>query len=267
MSFTLIPLTTGSLCLASGLVLFVGGLSFALRLGLERSLAIASCRTVVQLLLVGYILQFVFTQRNPVLILGIIAIMIAAACQAAIHRPTRTFPEAWWMTSLTLTLVCFCTTLTVTRVIIQTPKWYTPQYLIPLFGMNLGSCLTGISLCLDYLLEALAERRDEVEMELGHGATRWEAARGLLRAAVRRGMIPTLNAMLVVGLVSLPGMMTGQILGHGDPLTATRYQIVVMFMIAAAVASSCIFLSLMVFFRLFNKKHQLEVGRLRRQDV
>jgi len=127
--------------------------------------------------------------------------------------------------------------------------------------MILGNSLTGLSLCLDQLLETVHERRAEVEMELALGATRWEAARGPLAASVRRGMIPTINAMMVVGIVSLPGMMTGQILAGADPAVAVRYQIVVMFMLTASTALGCIFIALLACRTLFNDRHQL-VSRL-----
>jgi putative ABC transport system permease protein len=111
----------------------------------------------------------------------------------------------------------------------------------------------------------LAERRAEVEMELSHGATRWEAARTPLRDAVRRGMIPIINAMMVVGLVSLPGMMTGQILAGADPLEAVKYQVVIMFMIAGATSMGCIGMALLVYRRLFNEKHQLRADLILRR--
>jgi len=129
--------------------------------------------------------------------------------------------------------------------------------------MILGNGLTGISLCLDTLLERLDERRAGVEADLACGATRWEAAREPLREAVRKGMIPILNSMTVAGLVSLPGMMTGQILAGAEPLQAVRYQIVVMFMIAAATSLGGILVAMMVYRRMFNERHQLRRGMIR----
>jgi len=154
----------------------------------------------------------------------------------------------------------------VTGVVIGVQPWYRPQYLIPLLGMILGNGLTGISLCLDSLLELFAERSDLVEMELAHGATAWEAARPHLSEAVRKGMIPIINAMTVVGIVSLPGMMTGQILAGADPLEAVKYQIVVMFMLAAATSGGCMLIALGSFRRLFNSRHQLLRERIIRRE-
>ena len=100
--------------------------------------------------------------------------------------------------------------------------------------MILGNSLTGIAISLDRFLEHLAVRSAEVELYIAYGATRREALTPPLRAAVRTGMIPIMNSMAAAGIVALPGMMTGQILAGSPPLQAVAYQIVVMFMIAAA---------------------------------
>ena len=102
--------------------------------------------------------------------------------------------------------------------------------------MILGNAVNGIALSLDRLYGEVRARKDEVEALLSLGATRWEAIRHCVQQAIRSGMTPTINSLMLVGLVHLPGMMTGQILGGVDPLQAARYQIVVMLMIAAAVA-------------------------------
>jgi putative ABC transport system permease protein len=166
--------------------------------------------------------------------------------------------HAW----LTLVIAATVTTFTVTGVVVGVEPWYEPQYLIPLMGMCLGNTLTGLSLCIDSLLESFSERRHEVELLLSLGANRWEAARGMVQAAVRRGMVPILNAMTVVGIVSLPGMMTGQILAGADPLEAVKYQMVVMFMLAASTAIGCIVITWLAYRRLFNDRHQLRAERI-----
>ncbi|MCC7204198.1 MAG: iron export ABC transporter permease subunit FetB [Phycisphaeraceae bacterium] len=257
---TTIPLTYLDLTLAAGLVLIAGAVSVSLRLGLEKRLAIASVRTVVQLLLIGYVLKYVFQFEQPWAIAAVVAVMFAAASRATIDRSTRRLRGATWLSLLTLVLCGLITTWLVTGVIIGSHPWYAPRYMIPLLGMILGNSLTGVALCMDNLLEVFSQRRERLEMELALGATRWEAARGPVAEAVRKGMIPIINSMMVVGLVSLPGMMTGQILAGADPLQAVKYQIVVMFMIGAASAAGCMLISLLVFWRVFNRRHQLRAG-------
>jgi putative ABC transport system permease protein len=208
----------------------------ALRLGIERRLGIAALRTVVQLGLLGLVLEKIFALRNPVLVVGLLLLMTAFAAREAVGRATRGYrgilADAW----LTMAATCLVVGGMVTQVVVGVEPWYEPQYVIPLLGMILGNSLTGISLCLDRFMDHLEVRSAEVELRIAFGANRREALAGPLRDAVRTGMIPIINAMAAAGIVSLPGMMTGQILAGSPPLQAVAYQIVVMFMIAAAVA-------------------------------
>ncbi len=261
-----LSLSAGQLGVAAALLLLAGAVSLLLSIGLEKRLALAATRTVVQLLLVGYVLKWVFDLSTGPVIGLVVGVMIAVASRTAVSRPSRTFRGAGIRAFGTLAISALTVTWIVTAAVIRVDPWYEPRYMIPLLGMILGNSMTGISLCLDHLLETLAERKAEVEMELALGATRWEAARRPLADAVRRGMIPIINTMMVVGIVSLPGMMTGQILAGADPMRAVKYQIVVMFMICAAVAIGCILLALLVYACLFNEKHQLSVQQIRRQS-
>jgi putative ABC transport system permease protein len=138
----------------------------------------------------------------------------------------------------------------------ETKPWYDPQYAIPLLGMILGNTLNGITLGLSTMVDALSGRQREVETLLALGATRWEAARGMIQQSVKVGMIPIINSMMVVGLVSLPGMMTGQLLSGVTPLAAVRYQIVIMFVIASATSLGVVSVVLLTFLRISNSQHQ-----------
>ncbi len=266
MTQSLIHLSYLDLLLATGLVLVAGAVSVAMRLGLEKSLAIASLRTVVQLLLLGYVLKFVFALEGGAAMVAVVGVMVVAAARAAVKRPKHTFSGITWRAVVTLVLSGILTTYVVTGVVVKVSPWYHPQYMIPILGMILGNGLTGLSISLDYLLQAFSEHRQLVEMELSLGATKWEAARTPIREAVRRGMIPLINSMMVVGVVSLPGMMTGQILAGADPLESVKYQIVVMFMLAAATSTSCILICWLVYKRLFNSRHQLIEGVLTKRS-
>jgi putative ABC transport system permease protein len=140
--------------------------------------------------------------------------------------------------------------------LVRVRPWYSPHYAIPLVGMILGNTLNGIALGLDRLGSELNARRGEIEGLLALGATRWEAARGPVQQAIRTGMIPILNAMMVVGIVSLPGMMTGQLLAGVDPIQAVKYQIVIMFLISSGTALGTVGVVLLSYRRLFNANHQ-----------
>jgi len=244
--------------IAAALILVNGAISVALRLGMARPLAVASIRTVVQLLLIGLVLDWVFQFSTWYLVTAMMIAMTLIAGIAAVQRTTRRHPGIWidsivsvWASSWIITAFA------VFAVLQQVEPWYNPQYTIPLLGMVLGNTLTGVSLGLGRLSEELTARRDQVEMLLSLGATRWEAARGAVKQAVRTGMIPMINSMMVVGLVSLPGMMTGQLLsGVVEPIDAVLYQIVIMFLIASATALGTVSAVLLSFLRLFNAKHQ-----------
>ncbi len=259
-----IVLTWPDLALAASLIAVSAAVSLALNLRMGRTLLLASVRTLVQLLLVGLVLKWVFGLNRAPAVLGICAIMIIFAGRAAVGRASRTFPGATVRAIAALAVSATLTGLAVTQVIIGTRPWYQPQYLIPLLGMILGNSLTGISLCLDSLLESFTEKANEIELFLSMGATRGQAARPHVAEAVRRGMIPILNAMMVAGVVSLPGMMTGQILAGADPMQAVMYQVVVMFMLAAATALGSVLIAVLTTRRHFNERHQLVAGAIRK---
>ncbi len=260
-----LDLSALDLALGVSLVLGAGLVSFALRLGLEKRLAIASLRTVLQLLLIGYLLKFIFELQSALAVLPLIFVMIFIAARTALERPRRRFQGGGGLAFLSLAASALITTFAVTSLVIGVEPWFAPRYVIPLIGMVLGNSMNGISLSLDALLEHLAERADEVELELSLGASAREAARRPLQEAVRRGMIPILNTMMVVGIVSLPGMMTGQILAGADPMLAVKYQILIMFMIAASTAMGAMLMSMLTARKLFSREQRLLRERILRR--
>jgi len=252
--------------LAAVLIMINGAISVALRLRMEATLLIASVRTVVQLLLIGLLLDWIFDFDRWYLVVGWGAVMTAIAGLTAASRNERRYPGVWLNTILSVWVSSWAITGFALLVVMQgIDRWYEPQYAIPLLGMVLGNALNGISIGLNTFTEALVTRRGEIESLLALGATRWEAARRPLRQAVRTGMIPIINSMMVVGLVSLPGMMTGQLVSGMDPMQAVRYQIVIMFLIASATSLGAVGVVLLSFLRLMNARHQLRADLLVRR--
>jgi len=137
--------------------------------------------------------------------------------------------------------------------IVRPEPWYLPQYAIPLLGMMLGNSLNGVSLGLERLGEELSGKRRQIDAYLALGATRWEAAAEPIRTAVRTGLVPITNSMMVVGIVSLPGMMTGQLLAGTAPVEAVKYQVMIMFLIATATGIGTVTVVLLAFRRLFRR--------------
>lgn len=241
---------------AAALIVVNGLISVALRLNLERSLLLASVRTVVQLTLIGYVLRAVFALHSLWVVLALMACMTAIAGVAAVRRTTHRYPGVWWNSVVSVWCSSWLVTGLALTVIVDVEPWHLPQYSIPLLGMILGNTLNGISLGLDRLSKELLSSRHEVESLLCMGATRWEAARGPIREAVRTGMIPIINSMSVVGIVSLPGMMTGQLLAGVEPVQAVKYQIVIMFMIASGAALGTVGVVMLGYRTLFSSQHQ-----------
>lgn len=254
----------GELALGGVLLLINLALSVALRLGLTRDLVVASVRMIVQLLLVGLVLDWVFASRNPWIILGIALLMAGLAGVAAVNRTARRFPGIYWDSLVMILAASFLVTGFALVGVLRVEPWFDPQYLIPLLGMLLGNALTGISLGLDRFMEGCARDRGRVETLLALGASRWEAARHDIQEAMRVGMIPVVNSMMIMGVVSLPGMMTGQILAGADPGDAVRYQILIMFMIASCVALASLGVVLLAYRKLFDGRHRLRLEDLRR---
>jgi len=247
---------------AATLVLLNGALSVWLRLGLERTLAIASARSVIQLAILGVVLEPVFAAGNPWLVGCICAVMVLLASQAAADRSARRFPGILRSSLIALVIGAGGTAVLGTAAIVQVDPWWEPRYLIPMLGMILGNGLTGISLGLDRCLQQLDEHRDRVDALLGFGAAPWEASRPIVADALRAGMIPILNSMTVVGLVTIPGMMTGQILGGTPPLQAAAYQMLILFLIAAATGIGTLVSILLATRAVFDS-----AGRLRPERI
>lgn len=252
----------GQIGLAALLLAVNLGLSIALRLGLSRQLAVAAVRMCVQLLLVGFILEWLFSLNRPLPILTMACIMAGLAGVAAVNRTKRRFPGVYWDSLLSIVASSFLITGFGLEGILRVEPWFDPQYLIPLLGMVLGNALTGISLGLDRFMEGCTRNRGLIETFLSLGATRWEAAHREVKEALRVGMIPVINSMMIMGLVSLPGMMTGQILAGAAPVDAVRYQIVIMFMIAACTALATLGVVLLAFRTLFSERHEFRTDKL-----
>jgi len=237
------------------------GLAIALsawqKLDLESQLFIGGMRSLLQLLVVGYFIALIFAINHPLAVLGILGVMSTIAAIAAKNRISQQlkdlFPLVWGSIFVSTSLTIGYAIL----LIIQPPDWYSPQYLIPLAGMVLGNAMNGASLAGERLVSLIQQNQREVETHLCLGATSKQAIASYQKTAIRASLIPTLNQMMVVGIVSLPGMFTGQVLAGIDPLNAVSYQILILFMIALANLMTAILVTEGVYRRFFNDKMQL----------
>jgi UDP-glucose/iron transport system permease protein len=261
---TPILLTWRDLAVAALLLLVDGGLSLWLGLGLHRPLAIAAVRMVIQLIVVGLVLRAVFALASPVATLGVVLVMTAIAAREVAARPEQRLVGLGNL-AIGASAVAFATLLTsilaLTTAIRPTP-WYDARYAIPLAGIVLGNVLNGASLALDGVLGGVVRERAAIEAQLALGAPYRQAVRGLVRGAVRRALLPTVNTMSAAGVVTLPGIMTGQILAGMDPLEAAKYQILLIFLLAGGSGLAAVAVVLLAARRLTDDRQRLRLDRL-----
>lgn len=224
------------LLFAGGLILIAAGISRWQNLGLVKDFLIGAIRTVVQLILVGYALVYIFALDRWDITLAALFLMLIVATGAAIGRQKKARRELKWITGAAMLLGSAITLVYVMTLVVRVSSWHDPRYLIPLFGMIVGSSMNGAAIAIERLTSEMKARAGEIEAYLALGASYRQASAEPMRQALRASMIPTVNGLMVVGIVTLPGMMTGQILAGASPLLAVRYQIVVVFMQAAAVS-------------------------------
>jgi len=241
-------------------VLVTGICSLLLKLDLERELLWGTVRTFGQLYLMGYLLRFLFAVDSMWLVLSVFSGMIGFAAWIIRGRVRERSVSFFRSTLLSMLVSYMAVTVVVTAVIVQVNPWYLPRYFIPLGGMVIGNSMNAVALSLERLFSELRTRRDQVEMMLSLGADYREATGSMFRSAVGAGMIPSINAMMGVGVVFVPGMMTGQILAGADPLLAVKYQIVVMLMLTSSTAMGSILVVSLVRKKCFTAAQQLRLG-------
>jgi len=220
------------------LVAVAGIASVVYELRLQKDLAVGTVRTFAQLFAMGYLLKIIFNLNSALLVMAVYLCMTYFSVRIIKGRVKEKSVDYYAPTMLSVMVSYSLVTVLVTGVIIGADPWWSPQYFIPIGGMVAGNSMNALAICLERFFSELRGRRDEVEMMLCLGADFREASREMFRNALKAGMIPSINSMMGVGIVSLPGMMTGHILAGADPADAVRYQIVVMLMIVAATALS-----------------------------
>jgi putative ABC transport system permease protein len=253
----LIDLSWIDLALASALVMVAIALSVWQRLGLTRGFLVGAIRAVVQLVGVGYVLAFLFTTRRWYFVVLALLVMLVAATKTATDRQKSARGSVFGIAGLAMLVGTGITLGYVDGVVLRLHPWYDPQYVIPLFGMIVGNAMNGAALAAERLTSEMELRRGEVEAYLALGASPARAAAEPERRALTAALIPAVNGLMVVGLVALPGMMTGQILAGSSPNLAVRYQIVVAFMLAGAVAITSTAMVLWYRRRFFTPAEQL----------
>jgi putative ABC transport system permease protein len=259
-----ILLTPFDLAIASVLIVLDGVLSLTLRLGLHTQLAWAAARMVVQLVLIGFILRLVLAIASPLATLGVVLVMVAIAGREVAARPEQRLSR-WGNYAVGASAVAIATFLTAVLALttaIRPQPWYDARYAIPLAGIILGNVLNGGSLALDSLLGSVVRERAAIEAQLALGASFSHAMRGLIGTSVRRALLPAINQMSAAGVVTLPGIMTGQILAGMDPLEAAKYQILLLFLLSGGSGLAAVAVVYLAAMRLTDDRQRLRIDRL-----
>ncbi len=257
----MIALDFTDLGLALGLMGMAIALSVWQKLGLERTLAIATIRTLVQLGVVGYVLAVVFDpeKQNPLVTLGVLLLLLTLISVVTRHRISRKIPALFPLVWISLFLSTGLTIGYSLLLLIQPQPWYEAQYLIPLGAIILGNGMNSATLAGERLVSLINRNPGEIETHLSLGATPALAMLQYRTEAIRAGLLPSLNAMMIVGIVTLPGILNGQLLaGIRDPLNAVSYQILILFVVVAANLITTLLLTQGICRQYFNAAAQLK---------
>jgi putative ABC transport system permease protein len=235
---TYIEIPLWRLAIAAVLVAVGVALSRAKRLDLEADLGLGAVRAAVQLVAIGYALRLIFAAEHPAVVLGVFTVMWTVAAWTSArrvkHGPGARALFGYAFASIGLGAVVAL--VPVFALVIPPRPWFEARYVIPIGGMMLSSAMNVVALVFERLFASAKSEDATLEQYLALGATPAQALAPYERAALRAALIPTINGLVTVGLVALPGMMTGQILSGTAPEQAVRYQLVIMYQLVAVAA-------------------------------
>lgn len=228
----------------------------------EKLIVMSALRMTLQLIIVGFILIYVLDHPNPFMTVGIILIMLSFAVFNVYQRTKHIIKFSLkkmialaMFIGISLNLIYFM------FVVLQLDPWYEPQYFIPIGGMIIGKTMTGVSLGVNNLLTGMKEQQEKIEGALMLGASPKVASKSIINQAFDEAMLPTINAMVGMGIVFLPGMMTGQIIAGQTPLTAVKYQISVMLGVAGTVSITVLIFLHLAYKVFFNDRQQFIITK------
>jgi putative ABC transport system permease protein len=245
------------LAAAVALMAITIGLSAWERLGIEFNLLIATGRTILQLMVLGYILEFIFALNSPIAVFAILIIILTISAIALRNRIAPKLPlllPLVWGAMLVSTLL---TLGYINLLILQPEPWFAPRYLIPLGGIILASSMNVAAIAGERLVKTIDSSHLEIETHLSLGATPQQATAKYRQEAIKAAMSPTINQMMLVGMVTLPGVFSGELLGGVKPGEAASYQIIILCAIAFANLLTTILLTRGLSRQFFNNAAQL----------
>lgn len=240
----------------STLLLFIAiFVDYKEQLGLGKDILIAGIRVVIQLFIIGYVLGFVFQMDNDLLTLVMVLFIVFNASYNA-HKTSHGIPNSFKVSAISISVG---TAIALVILIFSGAVDWTPSQIVPITGMIASNAMTAIGVVYRSLTTQFNDRRQQVQEKLALGANPKQASQSILRDSIQTGMSPSIERTKTVGLVSLPGMMSGLMFAGIDPIQAIRYQIVVMFMLISVTAISSFIASYMVYRSFYNEQMQLTI--------
>lgn len=245
-------MSTLALAIALIFVLIPIFLSKTFNLGLEKDTTIAVVRSIIQLFAVGYILKFVFDTESLIYIFLMVIVMIVAATQNA-RKKGKAIKGITWKIATTF---IFMEVLTQTILLGFQITPATAQYIIPISGMVVGNSMVLAILFLNRFTSEVDNHQEQTELILSLGGTPKQAIHTQLITSIKASMIPTIESQKTIGLVQLPGMMSGQIIAGANPIQAVQFQLLVLFLLLTTAAVTSIMLGFLSYPTLFNQRMQ-----------
>ncbi|TFK27953.1 hypothetical protein FA15DRAFT_634981 [Coprinopsis marcescibilis] len=244
-------------------IVFDIGISSIFKLGLGMSLAIAALRCIGQLALVATLLQTVFETEN-IWLVSLIAFILnfLGTFETVVNKSPRRFQYMFPAVLVAMLGSTIPTSIIGTKYAMSAEKFWTPIQYIPIVGMLCGSTISGIVVAVSYILKEMVENRDKVEIYLAFGATRMEACRPVIIEALRLSLTHPINNMSVLGIIAIPGMMTGAILGGADVQQAAKLQMIIVFMITASTSLAAILTTFSAILVVVDGEHRIRPDRI-----
>lgn len=245
---------TTALVISSVLILIPLYISYKEELDLQKEIIVSMLRAVIQLTIVGYLLDFIFGLESSICIIILVLIMMI---NAAVNTKNKA-GQINNVVAISFLGISIGTTITISVLIMSGAIEFVANDIIPISGMIISNSMVAIGLSYKSLNNAFANRRVEVEVKLSLGANIKEASQDILRESIKLAFMPTLDSAKTLGIVSLPGMMTGLILGGTSPLIAIKFQIMVTFMILSSSSIATLIATYLGYKGFFNKRIQLK---------
>ncbi|MFD2308183.1 ABC transporter permease [Enterococcus termitis] len=242
-----------SLLFASMLVIVALLISYKEKLGFTKDIIISVCRAVIQLILVGYLLKYIFQVDNKIVTIVMAGVIIINAALNAKKRSNHL--KNGFLISF-IAIVC-STGVTIGVLVFSGAIRFIPSQIIPISGMIASNSMVAIGLCYRNMDSLFHDQRQAVLEKLALGADIKLASQSIVRASIRTGMAPTIDSAKTVGIVSLPGMMSGLIFAGVDPVHAIKYQIMVTFMLLSATSIGSVIATYFAYKEYYNERKQL----------